>query len=137
LVWDRQHSRIDLDQRLLSHKPRLSILPPDYFSLLPVLMANMAKKKPVLEVVNSSGLTDADWIGINKVRRAYERGGWDGFWSEFETLGDDLILQVTVAGAFFPDAIREAIEDELAESGLALEDLREFVKKKEALAIVH
>jgi hypothetical protein len=25
----------------------------------------------------------------------------------------------------------------LAESGLALEDLREFVKKKEALAIVH
>ena len=77
-------------------------------------MANMAKKKPVLEVVNSSGLTDADWIGINKVRRAYER-----------------------AGAFFPDAIREAIEDELAESGLALEDLREFVKKKEALAIVH
>ena len=125
-----RHSRIDLDQRLLSQKPRLSIPPPDYFSLLPVLMANMAKKKPVLEVVNSSGLTDADWIGINKVRRAYERGGWDGFWSEFETLGDDLILQITVAGAFFPDAIREAIEDELAESGLALEDLREFVKRK-------
>jgi hypothetical protein len=48
-----------------------------------------------------------------------------------------LILQIAVAGAFFPDAIREAIEDELAESGLALEDLREFVKKKEALAIVH
>ena len=100
-------------------------------------MANMAKKKPVLEVVNSSGLTHADWIGINKVRRAYERGGWDAFWSELETLGDDFILKITVVGAFFPDAIREAIEDELAESGLALEDLREFLKKNEVLATEH
>jgi hypothetical protein len=97
----------------------------------------MAKKKTVLEVVNSSGLTDADWIGINKVRRAYERGGWDAFWSELETLGDDFILKITVVGAFFPDAIREAIEDELAESGLALEDLREFLKKNEVLATEH
>ena len=97
----------------------------------------MAKKKTVLEVVNPSGLTDADWIGINKVRRAYERGGWDAFWSELETLGDDFILKITVVGAFFPDAIREAIEDELAESGLALEDLREFLKKNEALATEH
>jgi len=97
----------------------------------------MAKKKTVLEVVNSSGLTHADWIGINKVRRAYERGGWDAFWSELETLGDDLIVKIKVVGAFFPDAIREAIEDELAESGLALEDLREFLKKNEALATEH
>ena len=95
----------------------------------------MAKK--ALEVVNSSGLTDADWIEINKVRRAYERGGWDAFWSELETLGDDLIVKIKVVGAFFPDAIREAIEDELAESGLALEDLREFLKKNEALATEH
>ena len=97
----------------------------------------MAKKKTVLEVVNSSGLTHADWIGINKVRRAYERGGWDAFWSELETLGDDFLLKITVVGAFFPDAIREAIEDELAESGLALEDLREFLKKNEVLATEH
>ena len=90
-----------------------------------------------LAVVNSSGLTDADWIEINKVRRAYERGGWDAFWSELETLGDDLIVKIKVVGAFFPDAIREAIEDELAESGLALEDLREFLKKNEALATEH
>ena len=95
----------------------------------------MAKK--ALEVVNSSGLTDADWIEINKVRRAYERGGWDAFWSELETLGDDLIVKIKVVGAFFPDAIREAIEDELAESGLALEDLRESLKKNEALATEH
>ena len=112
-------------------------MPPCSSALFASLDANMARKKPVLEVVNSSGLTDADWVQINKVIRAYERGGWDGFWSEFETLGDDLILKITVVGAFFPDAIREAIEDELAESGLALEDLREYVKKKEVLAIVH
>jgi hypothetical protein len=109
------------------------MLPPCNF--FASLGANMAKK--ALEVVNSSGLTDADWIEINKVRRAYERGGWDAFWSELETLGDDLIVKIKVVGAFFPDAIREAIEDELAESGLALEDLREFLKKNEALATEH
>ena len=48
LVWDRQGDiPMDLDQRLLSQKPRLSVPPPpDYFSLLPVLMANMAKRNP-------------------------------------------------------------------------------------------
>ena len=74
----------------------------------------MAKKKPVLEIVNSSGLTEADWIGINKVRGAYERGGWDAFWSELETLDDDVMLQITIIGAFFPDVIRTAIKEELA-----------------------
>jgi hypothetical protein len=127
------HPHIDLGQRLLSQES-------DYPCCRPVIFfaslgANMAKK--ALEVVNSSGLTDADWIEINKVRRAYERGGWDAFWSELETLGDDLIVKIKVVGAFFPDAIREAIEDELAESGLALEDLREFLKKNEALATEH
>jgi len=89
----------------------------------------MAKKKTVLEVVNSSGLTHADWIGINKVRRAYERGGWDAFWSELETLGDDFILKITVVGAFFPDAIREAIEDELAGVGSRWRTYGNFSKR--------
>lgn len=112
-------------------------MPPCSSALFASLDANMARKKPVLEVVNSSGLTDADWVQINKVIRAYERGGWDAFWTELETLGDDLILKITVVGAFFPDAIREAIEDELAESGLALEDLREYLEKNEVLATEH
>ena len=41
------------------------------------------------------GLTEVDWIAVNKVRRAYERGAWDVLWSEFETFGDDLMLKIT------------------------------------------
>ena len=46
-------------------------------------------------------------------------------------------LQITVVGAFFPDTIGEAIKEELALSGLALEDLQELLKKTEALDTVH
>ncbi len=34
----------------------------------------MAEDDP-FEVANSSGLTDADWAEINKLRRAYDDGG--------------------------------------------------------------
>ena len=54
-----------------------------------------------------------------------------------ETLGDDVVFQITVVGAFFPDTIGEAIKEELALSGLALEDLQELLKKTEALDTVH
>jgi hypothetical protein len=101
------------------------------------LVANMAKKKSALEVVDPSGLTDADWNGINQVKRAYESGGWDAFWSELETLGDDVVLQIKVAAAFFPDEIRTAIKDILVEKGITLEDLRVLLKKSEALETVH
>ena len=97
----------------------------------------MAKKKPVLEIVNSSGLTEADWIGINKVRGAYERGGWDAFWSELETLDDDVMLQITIIGAFFPDVIRTAIKEELAARSVRLKDLRELVKRSQGRVTVH
>ena len=70
-------------------------------------------KKSKLEVVDTRGLTDADWAAINKVIRAYRAGGMEGFWDELEEFGDDnLILQITIVGAFFPDVIREAIKDE-------------------------
>ena len=96
----------------------------------------MATKKS-LEVIDPSGLTDADWRGINQVKRAYEHGGLDAFWRELETLGDDTILQIKVAAAFFPEEIRSAIKDILVEKGITLEDLREMLKRNEALDSVH
>ena len=47
-----------------------------------------------------------------------------------------MVLQITV-GAFFPDTIGEAIKEELAFSGFALEDLQELLKrpKRNALRI--
>ena len=87
-------------------------------------------KKSKLEVVDTRGLTDADWAAIDKVIRAYRAGGMEGFWDELETFGDDnLILQITIVGAFFPDVIREAIKDEMAEQSITVEDLRNLVKR--------
>jgi len=106
------------------------------FHLCP-LWPNMAKSRPVLEVVNPSGLTEADWIAVNKVRRAYERGGWDAFWSEFETFGDDLMLQIMVLRTLFPDVMRQAIKDELAEAGFTLGELPGLLKKTMQLATEH
>ena len=94
----------------------------------------MAKNRPVLEVVNPSGLTEADWSAVNKVRRAYERGGWDAFWSEFETFGDDLMLQIMVLRTLFPDVMRQAIK---AEAGFTLGELPGLLKKTIQLATEH
>jgi|RhiMethySRZTD1v2_1073278.scaffolds.fasta_scaffold1456774_2 hypothetical protein len=83
-----------------------------------------------LHVVDSSGLTDADWAAVNRVNRAYEAAGIDAFCDELERL-DDEVLQVTVAGAFFPALIRELLEDQMAEHGLTFDDLREILRKAE------
>ena len=41
-----------------------------------------------LNVVDTSGLTDADWAAVNRVNRAYETGGLEAFWDELENLDD-------------------------------------------------
>jgi hypothetical protein len=44
----------------------------------------------------------------------------DAFCDELERL-DDEVLQVTVAGAFFPALIRKFLEDQMAEHGLTFQ----------------
>jgi hypothetical protein len=83
-----------------------------------------------LHVVDFSGLTHADWAAVNQVKRAYEAGGIDAFCDELDRL-DDEVLQVTVAGAFFPALIRELLEDQMAEHGLTFDDLREILRNAE------
>jgi hypothetical protein len=82
-------------------------------------------------VVDTSGLTDADWAVIDRVNRACELGGAAAFWDELEKL-DDVSLQLRVVGAFFPELIREVIEEEMTEHGLTVEDLREMLKRVES-----
>jgi hypothetical protein len=65
-------------------------------------------------VVDTSGLTDADWAVIDRVNRACELGGAAAFWDELEKL-DNVSLQLRVVGAFFPELIREVIEEEMTE----------------------
>jgi hypothetical protein len=87
-------------------------------------------KKSKLEVVDASDLTDSDWAAINKVIRAFRAGGMHAFWQELDKLDDgDLVLQIKVAGAFFPNEVREALKNEMAEQGITIEDLQEVLKK--------
>ena len=88
-----------------------------------------------LEIENPSGLTDADWAEINKLRRAYESDGQPALNEAMQELAkDDPVRYVTVMGAFFPDMIREAIKDTMAEVGLTEDDVREMVRKLESPA---
>jgi hypothetical protein len=45
-----------------------------------------------------------------------------------------MIQYVRTMGAFFPDMMREAIRDEMAEAGMTEEDLRELIRKLESPA---
>jgi len=94
----------------------------------------MADDEP-FEVTNSTGLTDADWAEINKLRQAFEKGGPAGVSKAMAKLAkDDPMRYLTVMGAFFPDTIREAIKDSVAEAGMTVADIREMVRKLESPA---
>jgi hypothetical protein len=90
----------------------------------------VANKSRPPEVVDSDGLTDADWVEINKLRRAFADGGSRAFWEAMDKLGDaDPIRRLRVAGAFFPDVVREALKDEFAAAGMSEEDVREMLRQ--------
>jgi hypothetical protein len=86
------------------------------------------------EVIDSSGLTDADWAEINKLQQAYKEGGKRALNKAMAALAKDPIRFASVIDAFFPEMIREAIKDAVAEAGLTEEDLREMVRRLESPA---
>ena len=84
-------------------------------------------EKPKL--VDTEGLSDADWAEINKLLRAYDAGGNDAFWEAMNELSDkDPVRYIAVAGAFFPDVVRKIIKDEMAELGMTEQDVRDLFK---------
>jgi hypothetical protein len=87
-----------------------------------------------LEVVDSSGLTDANWAGINRLRQTYREGGQAAFSEALRELAKDPFRYMAVMGACFRDITRELIKDEMAEAGMTEEDLREQVRKLESPA---
>ena len=92
----------------------------------------MARKHEPLEVVDSSGLTDDDWAKINQLRHVYESGGSKALSKAFGELREAAPINcVRIVGAFFPDMLREAIKDGLAEVGMTEDDVRELIHKFE------
>ena len=95
-------------------------------------------KQPEFKVVQTSWLTDADWVEINKLKRAYERGGQKAFWAAADKLGEtDPFRWTNVVGAFFPNELREILKDEMAERDMTEEELRELLRKSERPAGKH
>ena len=92
-------------------------------------------RQATLEVVDATDLTDdAHWAAIDRVKRAYEAAGIDGFCDELERLSkDDVVFQIAIASAFFPAQIRAALMDVMADHGLTMEDLREILEKEKGL----
>jgi hypothetical protein len=84
-----------------------------------------------LGAVDTTGLTDADWAEINKLKRAHDTGDPKAFSKAYEELSANPVKAIRVIGAFFPDMVREAIRDSMAENGITEEDLREMILKAE------
>ena len=87
------------------------------------------------EVADSSLLTDADWAELNALWRVYEaRGSRAGRLAleELRLANPDRFARI--AAALFPDRVREALKDEMAEAGLTMEDIREMLRKAESPA---
>jgi hypothetical protein len=81
---------------------------------------------------DTSGLTDADWAELNKLRRAYETGGYEAAWAAFqELLKNDPVRCTRVFGAYNPEKMREALKDAAAAAGVTIEDLRDLRRKFE------
>jgi hypothetical protein len=88
-----------------------------------------------LEVVDSSHLTDAGWSEINKLKQAFEAGGDRALKEALDKLAkDDPVFYFVVLSAFFPTEAAQKLKDEMAESGMTLDDLRELTRKLESPA---
>ena len=69
--------------------------------------------KPIdLKVVDTSGLTDADWAEINRLKGLYETGGRNALSKALAELGEsDPVRSIRVLSAFFPETVREALRE--------------------------
>jgi hypothetical protein len=50
------------------------------------LEGRQVAKKREIQIVDTEGLSDGDWVQINKLTRAYDKGGSKAFWQAMEKL---------------------------------------------------
>jgi hypothetical protein len=86
------------------------------------------------DVTDPSGLTDEDWIAINRLRRAYDCGGSEAFDRALDALQQENSFScIRVIGAICPHELREAMRAEMAKLGLTSEELLDIVRKLESV----
>jgi hypothetical protein len=84
----------------------------------------MAKpQEPAQEITDTSKLTDADWAKVNKLKEAYETGGQKALSEALEQLAEHPAQAIRIYGAYFPEMVREAINDLMAEKGMTAKDV--------------
>jgi len=85
------------------------------------------------DTVDTANFTDADWAALNKLRDAHAQGGQKAFSAAMKEIEREaLVSYVRIVSAFFPDQLREALKDVMAERGMTAEDLRELLGKSES-----
>jgi hypothetical protein len=88
-------------------------------------------RRPPLEIVDTSSLTDADWAEIHKLQRAYQHGE-KAFSKTLYELGEaDPIRLMTVMSAFWPEVVRETMKDQMAAEGVTVDDLKRLIRELE------
>jgi hypothetical protein len=87
--------------------------------------------EPVQEVADTSGLTDADWLEINKLADAFDAAKKDALANALGELAKDPVRYVRIIGAIYPDMMRDAIRDNMAAHGITEDDLRELIRTLE------
>ena len=97
--------------------------------ILSLTVIPMTKRSDDLGIADTSGLTDADWPEINKLKRAYDEGGDEAMSRALEELQKDPVRAIRVLGAFFPERVREALKDAAAELGITEDDIRDLARK--------
>ena len=92
----------------------------------------MSTKPNGLDVVDPSGLRDADWADIDRLQRLYETGDRNALSKALAELGEsDPVRSMRVLHALFPHTVREALKDALAEEGITEEELRDLIRKRQ------
>ena len=98
----------------------------------------MLKQDNEPQLVDTTALTDADWAEINKIKQAYAKRGQKGFEKALHVLCKrDPLSWLRVVLAYYPTAVREALRDNLAASGVTAEDLQEIFGNMESSATQH
>lgn len=78
-------------------------------------------------LVDTSHLTEADWLEIDKIQSAFAKRGPKGFDKALEALHKrNQFRWVRVVLAYYPKAVREAARDNMVASGVIAEDLEEI-----------
>ena len=80
-----------------------------------------------LGITDMSGLNDADWVEINKLRRVWETKGTKGLTKAFDRL--DPVRCFRIMAALFPERVYNTIRDQMAEKGITEDDLKEMARK--------